>query len=369
MKIIHKILICLSGLTLIISFDIPASNLPPVCAGDMNVGYYHPQSVYKSIYIWTIEGEEEEEVSVLRYNDSIKINWNTRETGYYTIRVKEIYVFFNGNGDTVKKCEGLPFYDSVLVKGPTDIDIGSDQETCFGEQVTFQTNRSYEEYLWMNGSTDQDIEYGDEGYVWVEVKETYDTLTCSFKDSAFLIVHPLPEVELGEDVSICDNEEYILDAGNESIMWDWYVGSNLNEPYAYDQTITLTENELLSENIDTFRVRVMDQYGCISEDTVVISPCKKSLGSIPTIITPNGDGYNDYFRIKRIEDFPENYQNTVIEIYDRWGKLVFKSKPGYPQPWDGTDLRGKSLPMGSYFYVINVKNRGKPVTGYITIVR
>jgi gliding motility-associated-like protein len=104
-------------------------------------------------------------------------------------------------------------------------------------------------------------------------------------------------------------------------------------------------------------------------DTVTISPCKKVLGEIPTVITPNGDGFNDVFKIERMEKYPQNYTEAVVLIYDRWGKLVFESEPGYPEPWDGKDLRGKNLPMDSYFYVIDLRNQSKPVTGHITIVR
>jgi gliding motility-associated-like protein len=47
--------------------------------------------------------------------------------------------------------------------------------------------------------------------------------------------------------------------------------------------------------------------------------------------------------------------------------LVFESK-GYTKPWDGT-MNGKSLPFGTYYYVIEPGNDRKPVTGYVTLIK
>ncbi|MBD1365332.1 gliding motility-associated C-terminal domain-containing protein [Mucilaginibacter sp. ZT4R22] len=93
---------------------------------------------------------------------------------------------------------------------------------------------------------------------------------------------------------------------------------------------------------------------------------KVALGTITNGIantfTPNGDGINDYWNIKGIE----NYTNGIISVFNRGGQLVFQSK-GYPKPFDGT-YNGKPLPAGVYYYIINLKSCSL-ISGNVTIIR
>ena len=88
------------------------------------------------------------------------------------------------------------------------------------------------------------------------------------------------------------------------------------------------------------------------------------------ILTPNNDGYNDFFRILGIESFP----NAVVKIYNRWGTLVFESS-GYNNTnnyWDGTNqFDKKKLPVGVYYYVIDLglKKVEKIYTGSVYLNR
>ncbi|MEN9333614.1 MAG: hypothetical protein RLY35_794 [Bacteroidota bacterium] len=82
-------------------------------------------------------------------------------------------------------------------------------------------------------------------------------------------------------------------------------------------------------------------------------------------ISPNGDNINDYWEIYGIQKFPR----AEVNIYDRWGQNVFRSI-GYASPWDGTN-RGKKLPTGSYYFVIELNSPVvyiEPYTGYISII-
>ena len=61
-------------------------------------------------------------------------------------------------------------------------------------------------------------------------------------------------------------------------------------------------------------------------------------------------------------------KNTcTVEIYNRWGMLLFSSK-GYPEEWDGT-YKGRALPVAPYYYVIDIKSGDtKPFTGTVSII-
>ncbi|MCP9201564.1 gliding motility-associated C-terminal domain-containing protein [Gramella sp. GC03-9] len=85
--------------------------------------------------------------------------------------------------------------------------------------------------------------------------------------------------------------------------------------------------------------------------TVTIEGCPLLF---PEGISPNGDGRNDVFDIENIE---REYPNYTIEIYNRWGKVVYKGNANTPD-WDGTTtesgaLGDDTLPVGVYFYLLD----------------
>lgn len=66
--------------------------------------------------------------------------------------------------------------------------------------------------------------------------------------------------------------------------------------------------------------------------------------------SPNGDGHNDTFVIRHLEEYPIN----KIHIFNRWGDKVFEAEP-YLNNWDGTvniksQFLGNAVPEGTYFY-------------------
>lgn len=95
---------------------------------------------------------------------------------------------------------------------------------------------------------------------------------------------------------------------------------------------------------------------------------------IPEAFSPNGDGINDRFVIKGLE----KYQRTQIEIFNRWGNVVYRSnnygegegKDGY---WNGnasTGLRIESgpVPSGTYYYILKI-NGQKNISGAVYLDR
>ena len=74
---------------------------------------------------------------------------------------------------------------------------------------------------------------------------------------------------------------------------------------------------------------------------------------------------NDTWSIDQIDQFP----NCNVEIYNRWGTLLFKSI-GYHEQWTGL-FNEKPLPIGTYYFVIELNDPlfPDPVTGPVTIIR
>jgi gliding motility-associated-like protein len=82
------------------------------------------------------------------------------------------------------------------------------------------------------------------------------------------------------------------------------------------------------------------------------------------ILSPNGDGKNDFWIIEDIEKYPDN----EVSIFDRSGRIVYQTK-NYKNNWDGT-LSGFPLAENTYFYLIKLKKGNRYVTqrGFITII-
>ena len=71
------------------------------------------------------------------------------------------------------------------------------------------------------------------------------------------------------------------------------------------------------------------------------------------VITPDGNGSNDEFIINCIEEL----QDTHLEVYNRWGQLVFETD-NYDNTWEGTSQNGELLPEGPYFFVLDYRDNG-----------
>lgn len=93
---------------------------------------------------------------------------------------------------------------------------------------------------------------------------------------------------------------------------------------------------------------------------------------IPNIITPNGDGINDWFEIPCIDTglFREN----SLVVYSQWGDKVFEASPYSNDPasaWRGTlnGEPGKDVPDGVYFYVFKAGGNVAPMKGFLEVFR
>ena len=86
--------------------------------------------------------------------------------------------------------------------------------------------------------------------------------------------------------------------------------------------------------------------------------------------SPNGDGINDYFKI----DCLGHYPNNTLQVYNRWGNIVFQTK-SYKNNWNGTP-NGRAmvqpedqLPVGTYYYVLDLGDGSEPRTDWLYLNR
>jgi gliding motility-associated-like protein len=143
---------------------------------------------------------------------------------------------------------------------------------------------------------------------------------------------------------------------NETGLWSLVSGSatfnNITNPK------TLVNNLALGENLLAWTVK---EGTCQSvSDTIRIVVHNLT---IPTLITPNMDGKNDYFILKDLSIMGK----TELYIFDRRGLGVYKDL-NYDNKWNGIDYNDKPLPDDTYFYVMRTQD-GRSLKGYIVIRR
>ena len=106
-----------------------------------------------------------------------------------------------------------------------------------------------------------------------------------------------------------------------------------------------------------------DQCAEEKDVSIAVSDCtiNNNEVTIINVITPNGDGLNDVWRVDGIEEFP----TATVEIYNRFNKLLYRGEGAENCIWDGKYL-GRAVPSTDYWYVLNLGN-GDVRTGHITV--
>jgi gliding motility-associated-like protein len=165
---------------------------------------------------------------------------------------------------------------------------------------------------------------------------------------------PVPPVAPIDNATIAFNN---MSTNGATWYWDFGdpgSGSN-NTSSLGNPTHTYTE-----EGSYTVWLIVHSPNGCIDsiarQVMIVIDKIE-----IPNVITPNGDGKNDYFYIKNIE----RVKSSKLAIYNRWGMRVFEMD-GYDNSWDA-----RNQPDGVYYWVLEYSTyfRDDKAHGTVTVLR
>ncbi|MBI4647501.1 MAG: gliding motility-associated C-terminal domain-containing protein [Bacteroidia bacterium] len=162
----------------------------------------------------------------------------------------------------------------------------------------------------------------------------------------------------------------IADTQNVSCRdnYDGYVVINETEnglpPFTYLWSTGIMGNSITNLFKGIYSVTVTDANSCTAVDTFDIQLIDRDCITIYNVITPDGNGKNDTWKIENIHLYPE----CEVTVFDRWGKLVF-SDTGYDNTWNGTS-DGKNLNCSDYFYVVELNKGTYPVyTGPLKIIK
>ena len=301
------------------------------------------------------------------------------------------------------------------------LDLGPDQEICQGDSVVLDAGAGWDTYSWPDGSSQQSLTVYTTGSFIAVVT---DLNNCTDRDTATITVHQNPIVDLGPSDSICPGTTVTLDAGSGWANVAWMNGATSQTisgtaPGAFFVTVTdsngctdsspilylmaipldvapiivrnggvlestpaagyqwyLNGNMISGATSQThafqepgfYTVGVPAQSVCSSNPTLFSNQIEILLGitadQIPEGFSPNGDNLNDVFEIQNLGQ----YTNSSLVVINRWGNEVFRKAP-YDNSFKGISDDGKTLPDGTYFYILDLGNDQDIFKGYLIINR
>lgn len=161
------------------------------------------------------------------------------------------------------------------------------------------------------------------------------------------IASPVVTIQAGQSV--------VLPAtiSGQGVSIRWTPATGLSNPF--------TEKPVASpQQTTTYTVVAGTSQSCSASDTIRVVVFRDVI--VSNAFSPNGDGINDKWVVKYLEDYP----NAQVEIFDRYGQPVYRSKNNV-LPWDGT-RNGQQVPSGTYYYIIKT-GTGKVLNGSVTVLR
>jgi gliding motility-associated-like protein len=224
-------------------------------------------------------------------------------------------------------------------------------------------------YIWrVDGITQTNFTNNEINITWnsigtytLDVQETTAGGCIGPLKSGLVFVYFTPTILAYSNSPVCEGA--LLNLSTQSIPEGIYLWTGPNGYTSTDQNPQISSP--LQINAGNYFVTV-SANGCTSEAAdiaVIINDCFDFF--IPEGFSPNGDGVNDLFVIRGIDHFP----NNTFTIFNRWGNKIFETNH-YQNTWNGTStmglrIEGNELPIGTYFYTLDLHNQTAVYKGTI----
>ncbi|RFM28770.1 T9SS type B sorting domain-containing protein [Deminuibacter soli] len=180
---------------------------------------------------------------------------------------------------------------------------------------------------------------------------------CTDTAGTTIQVYQKPIADVGQDITMFEGDTASLHAQvwGTNVSWQWNPLVAIDNPQSLQPVVHPAADT-------SYTLTVHSNEGCgTAYDAVFVRVYKKV--HIPNTFSPNGDNINDDWRIQELATYPE----AVLTVFNRYGQAVYNSK-GYNKPWNGT-YNGQPLPVGTYYYVIDLKNKTQKLTGWVMILK
>ena len=218
---------------------------------------------------------------------------------------------------------------------------------CENQTTTLDAGSGFVSYLWSTGETSQTISVSQSGQYTVDVVQLVSGITCVGQFVYTVTTANAPIIDYLNIVDWTDTDNSI-----EVVLQNPGAG---NFEYSLDNVIFQDSPIFGNLPLGQYTVYVRD-LSCGDDDARAL------LLNYPKYFTPNGDGYNDFWRVK----FSEFEPNMKTYIYDRYGKLMTSFTPD-SNGWDG-NLNGRQLPSSDFWFVV-IREDGRNLRGHFSMKR
>ena len=264
----------------------------------------------------------------------INVNWYDAEIGGNLIQDNSTTFTTNITGtfyaeaiDEISNCKSLTRTAVSLISGNEFPNVMDEfLFFCENDTKTLDAGISNVTYLWNTGETTRQIVVDSEGIYTVEVT---DINNCS-------------STKIIELTQI--NEPVIESIESNGFQLEIITSEFGNYEYSLDD-VTYQSSNIFEIEGGLYTVYIQSREGCGKVSVNYIHFV------IPKFFTPNNDGQNDTFNLKGIEQ----YSDSEVYIFDRYGKLI-KSSKNQPFSWDGT-FNNEILTTSDYWYYIKIENQ------------
>jgi gliding motility-associated-like protein len=132
-----------------------------------------------------------------------------------------------------------------------------------------------------------------------------------------------------------------FDESRAAIQYRWYFGNGDTDTIASPAYIYNTHGHYMVRQL------VTNQYNCTDSASFEIVVFDSFYMYIPNTFTPNNNKKND---LLLLDYDPENMLQGNIQIFNRWGEMVYEADLKNYIPWDG-NFHGKPVPSDAYVLV------------------
>lgn len=252
--------------------------------------------------------------------------------------------------------QGIDFI-TVNVLHPT-VSASGGGTICRGERIAAQAEGGFE-YLWWPVSqafpADEaatELSPLESRFMYVDI---LDENGCTGRDSVFVNVLPLPQVDAGPNQYFDFPGTATLQGNNFGLPFFWQADVDISCTSCIDPVVFPDQEKY-------FLLTVTDANGCRNTDSVLVVPYFPIW--VPNTVTPNNDGINDVFRA-----VGEGISGYQLRIFDRWGILVFESRD-IQEVWD-CGINGYYVQNDTYVWEIQFdsKDRRTYLRGHVNVLR
>lgn len=295
-----------------------------------------------SVYSWrvlepTFGGEITNQTTS---GNKIKIDWQNTPMGTYTLEVTEVN---NCNDELIRTLQ-------VIIQDAIILELPPINYICPNYGLTqLAAPQDFEAYEWYNAAgqlvgTTRTIEVNEAG----EYRLVVHSGGCTAEATTNVELVEFPTFIVQSDIN--NALIVVANGGNTAVVYQLEdTNGNIIVPW---QISSCFRNVAKGQYLVRVKSINGECYTDLQAEAFVLT----------NVITPNGDGINDIWDLSHILN---NYQNAVVEVYNRFGKLI-KSFDQFDQfKWDGK-VNGKPISTDSYWYKIDLKN-GQHLEGSLLI--